>query len=74
MINDIEKISEVSNVKLRLRKRLTMKGLYYKEMIKRIENPKKIKKNTFEDTTKEEIASTKHSPLSEEGNFLDKLV
>ena len=73
MIKDIEKISKIRNIKTRLYKKKTMLGLYYKEMINRIENPKIIKQSSEEDIAKEEVAATKQHPLSDEGNFLDKL-
>ena len=71
MIKDIEPISKISKVKLRLHKRLTMRGLYYREMAKRIENSNKKKVNI--NSNEEKINSSYTDSLTSEGNLFDKL-
>ena len=72
MINDIEPILKVKRVKLRLQKRMTTKGMYYRELTKRIENPKKKKINNNEENDSNTEAH--REGFTGEGSFLDKLV
>lgn len=83
MIKNIEKILNVSETKLHYRKKETMTGLYFKEMLSKISgskneanNHKKLKnKNKDKDDTedKEDIIDSSKKKCDGEGTFLDKL-
>jgi len=82
MIKNIEKILNVSETKLRYRKKETMSGLYFKEMLSKMKGsknkdnkPKDSKKvNQYKkDEYKEDIIDNFKKEHDAEGNFLDEL-
>lgn len=70
MIKDVEDVLKVQKIRLKLHKRLTMRGLYYREMIKKIENPKrKIKV----DLNEEDENKPYKECINGEGSLFDKI-
>lgn len=82
MIKNIEKISNVRETRLRYRKRETMAGLYFKEMLSKVdgsinkedEHKESKRENQHkEDEHKEDVAKDLKKVHDGEGTFLDKL-
>jgi len=82
MIKNVEKVFNVNETKLRYRKRETMAGLYFKEMLSKIKGsknnenkPKDKKKENLDKITaqKEDINTVPKNENDDEGNFLDEL-
>ena len=82
MIKNIEKVLNVSETKLRYSKKETMTGLYFKEMLSKI-NSSKNKEDNSEDSKKQDVHK-ENEPEKDiiddlkkehegEGTFLDKL-
>ncbi|MFL0198146.1 hypothetical protein ACJDU8_21640 [Clostridium sp. WILCCON 0269] len=67
----VNKISKVRKVKLRLHRKLTMKGLYYRELINRIYNPKNEKAIRQNNSTKQTHQATEIR-LEKEEFFIDR--
>jgi len=75
MIKNIEKVLNVSETKLRYRKKETMTGLYFKEMLSKITGSKN-KQDKHKDNKRENEVETLDNSSKEpegEGNFLDEL-
>ena len=82
MIKNIQKILNVGETKLRYRKKETMEGLYFKEMLSKLRGSKykednhkdsENKKEPKEDSNKEHIADSSKKEHEGEGSFLDEL-
>ena len=82
MIKNVEKVFNVNETKLRYRKRETMSGLYFKEMLSKIKGsknnenkPKDKKKENLDKIAvqKEDINTVHKNENDDEGNFLDEL-
>ena len=81
MIKNIEKVSSSSQTRLRYRKKETMSGLYFKEMLSKIgpknkeDNHKNSKKENEhkKEEHKEDIIDESKKEHDGEGTFLDEL-
>ena len=82
MIKNIEKVFKLCETRLRYRKRETMAGLYFKEMLSKISGSENKENNNKESEkqksykaqeNKEEIIDSSKKEHEGEGTFLDKL-
>jgi len=74
MIRDIEDISKIRKTKLRLHKKPTMRGLYYRSMMKKIANPNWAKMNSIKIKSATEKENKSHeAPVTQEGSLFDRL-
>jgi hypothetical protein len=71
MIKHIGKISKVHKIELRLHKKLTMRGLYYRRLVNKIYNTQN-KKTVKQDNNIKQVYETTKKHLGEKGFFIDK--
>lgn len=71
MIKDIDKISKVRKVKLRVHKKLTMRGLYYRKLVSKVYSTKN-KKSIKQNINIEQAHNTTQNHLGEKGFFIDE--
>lgn len=71
MIKDIDKISKVRKSKLRLHKKLTMRGLYYRSLVSKIYNTKN-KKAIKQNIDIEQAHDTTEKNSGEKGFFINE--